>query len=183
MERWPPAYDAEDLLSLIHSIKSDHRSSSFFDLRPTVAQRCQGDIVHLPSGIPVLDSNGDPGVTDHESELWLVVGNTCDFERDLDDLQWTQIVPLLSVGTEADIEPGLLLDFKNYRVSRYFYVPDWRSGQRQEHFLAELPMPVTVDKSAILSAAVHARLSRSAWILLNACLVRFLARDDGRFAA
>jgi hypothetical protein len=32
-------------------------------------------------------------------------------------------------------------------------------------------------------ARVQARLSRAAWILLNACLVRFLARDDGRYAA
>jgi hypothetical protein len=57
-------------------------------------------------------------------------------------------------------------------------------GERWLH-VADLLMPVAIDKRAFAEperpATVQARLSRAAWILLNACLVRFLARDDGRY--
>ena len=183
MERWPAAYDADDLRSLIESVRDRNSHPNFFDLSPTVARRCQGDILTLDSEIPIVDRDGVPATTSHASGLWLLVGNTCDFERDVDDLLWTQIIPIIPIGGDSDIDSDLLQDFRMYRTSRHFYLPDWTGGRPESHHIAEFPMPVTVDKRAILAANVRARLSRSAWILLNACFVRFLARDDGRFVA
>lgn len=183
MEHWPAAYDADDLSSLIESVRDRRSHPNFFDLTPTVARRCQGDVLVLESEIPLIDQQGIPATTSHEGGLWLVIGNTCDFERDIDDLPWTQIVPIIPIGIDDDVDQELLNDFRMYRTSRHFYIPDWTGGNPTFHHIAEFSMPVTVDKRAILGASVEARLSRSAWILLNACFVRFLARDDGRFAA
>jgi hypothetical protein len=42
---------------------------------------------------------------------------------------------------------------------------------------------VTIEKAAFRDdcARVVARLQFPAWALLHACIVRYLARDDGRF--
>ena len=70
-----------------------------------------------------------------------------------------------------------------------FYVPAWSGAVADQFYAADFLRPVPVDKEAFAQesggqrAVVVARLSRVAWILLNACLVRFLARDDGRYDA
>lgn len=137
----------------------------------------------MPSEIPIIDSDSKPALIDNVEEFWLIIGNTCDFERDLTDLRWTQIVPVVPIGNNDSVDAYTLGELKAYRMSRYFYIPDWVATEPVEHFMAELTMPVTVDKQAVLASKVEARMSFSAWILLNACVVRFMARDDGRFAA
>jgi len=74
-------------------------------------------------------------------------------------------------------------DLRRYRPSREFYLPSWDQAEAPEHALvADFLRPCAMDKRAVGSAArVVARLSRRGWLLLNACLVRFQARDDGRF--
>jgi hypothetical protein len=55
---------------------------------------------------------------------------------------------------------------------------------RGRSFAADFLRPVALHKGAVGSSArVVARMTREAWILLHGCLIRFLCRDDGRFAA
>ena len=70
----------------------------------------------------------------------------------------------------------------NYRLSRAFYVPDWRGTRPEPVLAADFLRPVALHKGAIGNqATVVGRVSQLGWMLLHACLVRFLARDDGRF--
>ncbi len=183
MERWPPAYDADDLAKLIRQLRDHQQDHSFYEHYDAMTLRCQGDVIKLGCDIPLIDKSGLPVTMGHEWSLWLVIGNTCDLDRKIEDLPWSQIVPILPLGTEDEVEARLLGDIQNYRPSRFFYLPDWLGRTPPNHYMAEFIKPVTVHKQAIFDSKLEARLSRSAWILLNACFVRFLARDDGRFVA
>lgn len=175
--RWPPVYDAAGLRRMIEDLVNDEAFSVRFwelVLRDGV---CQGDVVHLDSTVPVLDDTGQPALTD-SCKHWLVLGNTCDFSRDAEDVEWTHFAPLVDVGVEPRRE--LLQAYRTYRYSRQFYVPPWPGGD-YSHRVADFTRPVTVHKRAFTDAArVVARMQFPAWVLLNSCLVRYLARDDGR---
>lgn len=181
-ERWPPIYDADTLAEAIEaSFLKTQLEASFYDPDLERAGRyCQGDVLSLPRGVPVIDSDGAPQEID-EFEYWLGIGNTCDFDRAIENVAWTQIVPLLDL---KDATSEQLKAFQAYRTSRQFYVPPWPGGDSSRVFAADFLRPVAIHKGAIgTHARVVARLSREGWILLHGCLIRFLARDDGRFAA
>jgi len=180
-ERWPPVYDAGDLKSAIARLSEGFVAGSrvgFFqseDLGPAV---CQGDVLEFGSPIPVIDESGNI-VIDEESDRGLVIGNTCDFERPVETAAWTQVVPLLPLG---HLVPERQRDQLNYRLSRRFYVPPWTGCVEPVGFVADLLRPVAMHKTAALTVGtVRARLSFEGWMLLHACLARFLCRDDGRF--
>jgi len=178
--KWPPIYDAEDLANAIADLaaRSD-LEAVFFDPVTSGGPYCQGDVLQLTSGAPVIDTDGGPNLVG-EFKYWLAIGNTCDFERELADVAWTQIVPLRDVST-ANAEQ--LATLRAYKPSRRFFVPPWPGLPDGEQYAADLLLPVALHKQAIGSAAqVVARVSRQAWALLHGCLIRFLARDDGRFA-
>lgn len=112
----------------------------------------------------------------------MVVGNTCDFVRDLDTVENTQIVPLINLGDEDTLTSDQRREIRSYDAYRSFYVPPWMPYVRGKYFIADFTRHVTVHKSALTSASrVEARLSFRAWILFHSCIVRFLARDDGRW--
>jgi hypothetical protein len=187
-ERWPPVYDADGLIKMIEELaaRSD-LAAAFYDWRADrsmtpVNDVCQGDIVELPADVPVIGEDGAPIALEHPAGVWLVIGNTCDFDRSVTDARWTQLVPLVDLGGD-DFPNGPAL--KRYMTSRAFYVPAWADGVVGRCCVADLLRPVAVDKRVFASgkARVLARVTRAAWVLLNACLVRFLARDDGRYAA
>ena len=139
---------------------------------------CQGDVVRLPCALPYIDESGAPAATEVESEFWLIIGNTCDFDRDIATIEWTQVVPIDGRAPS----PTQLDSFLKYKPSRTFYLPPWEQPVDDKHFTADLSTPATVHKQAILGhGKVVARLSRQGWVLLHSCLVRFLCRDDGRF--
>lgn len=187
--RWPPVYDADDLVAQIKELttKPDFETV-FYEYRLDRAARpvtdvCQGDVVTLASHVPVIGDDGQPGTISNATGMWMVLGNTCDFERDRHDGRWTQVAPLVDLGG-PDVGQTLRDALRKYSQFRRFYVPPWSDGSEHRYHVVELPLMVSIDKEALLSVAtVRARLSRPAWILLNACLVRFLARDDGRYAA
>lgn len=187
--RWPPVYDADDLVDQIKDLTSrEDFEARFYEWRRDRAtvpldDVCQGDVVELASDVPVMGDDGLPGVISNNTRMWMVLGNTCDFYRDLDDCRWTQIAPLVDLGG-PEPDPALRDALRRYSQFRRFYVPPWRDSAEQSYHVVELPLMVSIDKRAFPEAArVQARLSRPAWVLLNACLVRFLARDDGRYAA
>ncbi len=177
--RWPPVYDAEDLAEEIRELAAaEDFDARFWTLRAIDGTPCQGDVVQLAAEVPLLDETGGPWAADDGIEHWLLIGNTCDFVRDLDKVPYTQLAPIVDVGKASLNE---VRDFRSYLHSRRFYLPPWPSGD-EHHRFADFTRPVTIDKRAFGShARVVARMDHAAWVLLHSCLIRFLARDDGRF--
>ncbi|MEM7607586.1 MAG: hypothetical protein AAF411_19710 [Myxococcota bacterium] len=129
--------------------------------------------------IPVIADDGEPALID-DREHWLVIGNSCDADRTLAEVEWTQIVPLACLGTAEDVGKDRLSQLQHYDAYRGFYVPPWPGGDDQQR-LASFLQPVTLHRGAIgIAAKCVARMQRQAWVLLHACLLRFYARGDGR---
>lgn len=183
-EHWPPIYDAEDLATTIKRlVESNRLVANFFDHAPNNGgSPYQGDIIQLRSGVPLIDRDGQPSVIGDHC-YWMVIGNTCDIAREMTDVTWSQIVPLVYVGADSDLSMEELAALRAYRYSRRFYVPHWSTLTQGCHHVADFLRPAPIHKNALRDVArVEARLNRYSWILLHSCLVRFLARDDGRFA-
>lgn len=90
------------------------------------------------------------------------------------------IAPLLPV--KSDLTAEQLRVLRRYEYYKQFYIPPWADDQDQLHRLADFMQLVTIEKAAFhKSAKLVARLQFPAWALLHACIVRYLARDDGRF--
>jgi hypothetical protein len=178
--RWPPIYDANQLQKLIRDLvaTNDLAMLLYAGSINEGGLICQGDIVRMPCSLPFVDEDCEPSTTEVESEYWLVVGNTRDFDRDIATIPWTQVVPIDDRTPTAEQLDG----FVRYKPSRTFFLPPWEHALGGKHFTADLATPATVHKKALLNhGQVVARLSRQGWVLLHSCLVRFLCRDDGRF--
>lgn len=180
--RWPSIADREDLKKTISKIldagaEFDARFYQTGELVGGIA--CQGDIVQLTSHAPYIDASGEPIVTDAAFDHWMILGNSCDMDRE-DELR-SHIAPLVPLQTAVSDEQ--LRGLRRYEYSRQFYVPAWSDSTEPLHHLVDLMQISTIEKAAFRngSARVVARLQFPAWALLHACLVRFLARDDGRF--
>lgn len=177
-ERWSTAYDAEDLKRMIVEIagRSD-LTSGFYHLLSEGGRLCQGDVLRLRSPVPAVDETGEP-VGLGEVDYWLVIGNTCDFDRE--EVAWAQVAPI-GVISEG-LNPEYLRDFRSFRLNRVFYIPNWEGPEGDRAYYADFLRPVAMHKQAVLEKAeVVARMSRAGWALLHCCLIRFMARDDGRF--
>ena len=183
-ERWPPIYDAGDLARTIREmVDSDRFQDQFYRSEAPLEHICQGDIVRLQTGVPVLAANGQPAIHD-DVTFWMVIGNTCDIVRELADAEWSQLCPLVDLGAWEELSPGERDVLRRYRYSRRFYVPPWSAEVQGRCHVADFLRPVAIHKTALNQvAALQASLTYYSWILLHSCLVRFLARDDGRFAA
>ncbi|MBI5498308.1 MAG: hypothetical protein HY904_25120 [Deltaproteobacteria bacterium] len=105
-ERWPPAYDAEDLLRNVKVLLKDGAIfKKFYASIQGGPAVCQGDIVTLKTELPILDTSGQPATLEQPVERWMVAGNTCDFDRDLSDVEWTILMPLTPL---ADVPSEVL---------------------------------------------------------------------------
>lgn len=172
-EAWGPVYDEEDLLATIR--RAAKLDSKQFYAAMHGPEYCQGDVIELDSAAPVLNAERQPfmyGAFNH----WLVLANTCDIDRDLSDVTWLWIVP---VDVYTDASEDELEAVRSYRVSRHFFLPEWRDGPGGP-LAADFTIAVSLHKTALRGTKVTCRLSQPAWILLHACVVRFLARADGR---
>lgn len=190
-ERWPPVYDWDQLKSQIREIarpemgrqaqEQFYRSEFYAALRTEEPPICQGDVLHVETPWPYIGPEGIPQVELENSGYWLTIGNTCDFVRTETEEPYTQIVPLYDVSEEMD--ESVIPNLRNQPYFRQFYLPPWKQQAKPGSgiYLAQFSEPVAIHKRACRErAAVVARLSRVAWVLLHCCLVRFLARDDGR---
>lgn len=180
--RWPAIYDKESLATAIRHIvdAGPEFDSRFYQLGVSVGgAACQGDVVELRGPAPLIDGGGNAVVTDVEFDHWLVLGNTCDMDR-VDEPR-SLVAPL--VRLLAPISPDHLSVLRRYEYYKQFYVPPWPGAPDQDHRLADFMQLVTIEKAAFRPdcARVVARLQFPAWALLHACIVRYLARDDGRF--
>lgn len=172
------AYDAESLRTQIAALAKHFETGAPFYEKVVDPNPCQGDVIELEAARLFIDRNGE--VARPEESLWLMLGNSCDFERSNEP--FTQLVPVLDVDLASD--SAALDDYAGYRVVRRFYLPEPQPapGQLVRHRVADLMQPVTVEKGIFETgkARIVARLSRDAWILFHGCIVRFLARGDRR---
>ena len=176
--RWPPCYDAEDLKEAIASLSRD-LSVMYTPVNDNQPAWCQGDLVSMTCRAPFIDEDGK-AVAEDEFDYWIIVGNTCDFARTIEVTQFTQLVPVL-IHPICDVTPADLDTLRRYSYCRQFFLPPWHTLEEQRVHIADFTHVVSCDKRAFDNHfRLLARMSRSGWMLLHACLVRFLARDDGR---
>lgn len=181
--RWPPAYDANDLEKSIKELISPRNfPNNFYQIpsRSDFNDLCQGDIVNFNSSVPLIWEDGEV-VEYQDFEHWLVVGNTCDISRSVDSVPFTNIIPIIQEDLNAE-NSALATESQTYKASRRFYLPSWDAESAKQFNLADFTLLTTIHKEAIRSQAlVVARLTYTGWLLLHSCLVRYLARDDGRY--
>ncbi|WP_371196098.1 hypothetical protein [Glaciecola sp. SC05] len=179
-ERWPPVYDAEDLKQTISLLVSPNGSASQLYCLRSQPTACQGDVFELDSSVPLIHEDGKPA-TKGDFKYWLVIGNTCDISRSLEEVEYSQIVPIHTIEGHS-VTSDQRKSFLTYAYSRRFYLPPWEGIDSEAVFFADFTTPVTVHKNVIQDLDKRkATLSHHGWILLHSCLVRFLARDDGRY--
>ena len=147
------------------------------------------------------DELGEVSVNE-EVDFWFVLGNTCDYNRSIDEVPDFLAAPVYAL---PDTTPeDRLRDLRQYRLSREFYLPRWVGAPAEiTGFFADLTKTATLSRRLLerveigqpekkcrflrrrprkrQHAVVVARLSQDAWFLLNAAFVRFFARDDGRY--
>jgi hypothetical protein len=168
--RWPPVYDENDLERTIREIAD---GNGFYQT-PFAAGWCQGDVVELEGALPVIEADGSVGVRDFATRHWLVLGNSCDLDRTIDEVTWTSAVPLLALSQLGRAVEAA----KAYQTQRVFYLPAWPEGVGET--FADFTLISALSRQWLNSQTPIARMRQPSWALLNACLVRYLAREDGR---
>lgn len=177
--RWPPVYDFEELGSQINKLVSREEIFDVFFLSQLSDEiLCQGDILKFPGQFPFVDQDGNIQILEEEYDYWIILGNTCDLQRDLDPPSFTHIVPLVPLVKE-DPE-STISGLRSYDSWKRFYIPNWDSiGELG--FYINFTCICSIDKKCLSkNTELSARLTRTSWVLLHSCLVRYLARDDGR---
>lgn len=181
-DRWPPIYDADQLKETIKKLcKEDNVFKYFYasDGLGKARKPYQGDVIRFLSPVPVIDSDGELSGYGEFSD-WLVIGNTCDIDRDIKDVEYSQIVPIAHISSK-NIRPERKEQFLSYKYSRQFFLPSWSSENEGYVSFADFTLPVSIHKDALFNkTTIQVQMTRIGWMLLHSCLVRFLARDDGR---
>ncbi|MBU0519814.1 hypothetical protein KJ564_12860 [bacterium] len=177
--RWGTIYDADQLKNEIREItKSINLNEDFYYGTIDTGNYFQGDIIHFKASVPIFDISGTPFLYD-SFEFWLIVSNSCDLVRD--EVSWAILVPLICLPKDLDTSDRSA--FTRYKYSRVFFIPHWSDSEDKTGFCANFLLPVIVEKGILNTSNIRkvAQMSRRGWILLHSCLVRFLARDDGRY--
>lgn len=141
----------------------------------------QGDVLRLQTEIPVVDAEGYAAGADPIDE-WLLVSNTCDLARRVEEVPWATMAPVRVLNAEPASEARSAL--QSYRGSyRKFYLPPRAAASGEAHTqYADLSIMVTAHKRALQEAVPLCRLAWPGWVLLHSCLIRLQARPDDRFA-
>ncbi len=177
--RWPPVYDFESLGKEISRLVANSAIFDiFFHTRNLESSLCQGDILKYPGLFPFIDANGDIQVMEEEYDFWAILGNTCDLARELTTPHLSHITPLvpLDLDTPGEVINGL----RSYDSYKKFFIPTWDEAIAPG-FVVDFTYICSVDKKSLLNhAETVARLTFKSWLLFHSCLVRYLARNDGR---
>lgn len=181
--RWATIYDADELKETIKKIvDSEDYYTKFFESAINKDDIFQGDILKIESSLPIIDDNDNIACVGNFL-YWMILGNTCDIKREIKDVPYTQIIPLFNISNDVKTLTLEKRDsLRKYNYTRRFYIPSWPYSDEDIEYFAEFTMPVTIDKIALLNRKTEkvASLTYEGWILFHCCLVRFLARDDGR---
>lgn len=182
--RWPPIYDFEQLGQQIKDLISDGSIfCQFFVHTIDETSLFQGDIVSLKNYPIYIDRDGDIAVIDEEFDYWVILGNTCDLSRNMTSGResvfphLTHVSPLMPIPN--DIPTDILNNLKKYKLYKRVFIPKW--GDEGNDFYIDLTIMNSIEKQCLINRSnVMARLNFKTWVLLHSCLVRYLARDDGR---
>jgi hypothetical protein len=180
--QWPPVYDFETLAAQIKSLVSSYGIFDIFfqNNGPVNVALCQGDVIQFRSPFPLIDEAGDISYLDEGYSSWVIIGNTCDLDRAINDSEYSQVSPLMELAAD---EPGPILEkLKSYRSNRRFFVPSWSSAAHPGYYVDFTKM-CSIHKSCLFNddlVKVSARMSFLSWVLFHSCIVRYLARYDGR---
>lgn len=177
--RWPPVYDFDGLGEEINRLVSSCGIFDQFFLKENLdSNLCQGDILKFPGQFPFIDENGNVAIIDEEYDYWLILGNTCDLHRELPSPHFSHITPLIPL--DMDIPEKVVSGLRSYDSYKKFYIPPWDVSVNKG-FIIDFTLMSSVDKNCLLTLTeLTTRLTRKSWLLLHSCLVRYLARDDGR---
>lgn len=182
--RWPPIYDFEELGQQINKlIKDESIFNQFYELQISNTELFQGDIIGFNGNPIYIDKDGDVSIIDEDYDFWIILGNTCDLSRTISPSNntvfphLTHISPLIPIP--SDTPPDIVGNFKKYKFYKRIFVPNWVTAQYD--YYVDLTMINSIEKQCLIDRSkVVARLRYETWILLHSCLVRYLARDDGR---
>jgi len=53
------------------------------------------------SRFPIIDSDGDISTIKEDFEFWILLGNTCDLERNISDIEFSHIAPLKELNSNT----------------------------------------------------------------------------------
>ena len=182
--RWPPVYDFDELGQQIKDLINDGSIfHQFFVPQINETELFQGDIVSLKNDPVYIDKDGDIAIIDGGFDHWVILGNTCDLARNLtadgDSAlpHLTHISPLIPVP--QDTPTNILNNLKKYKLYKRVFIPRW--GNEENDFYIDLTIMNSIEKQCLIDhSEITARLNFKTWLLLHSCLVRYLARDDGR---
>ncbi|MCK6512815.1 hypothetical protein L6R29_23045 [Myxococcota bacterium] len=183
--RWPPPTDAKELnTSISKAVEDGSIFGSFYESpkhgQPTL---CQGDII-LPKSLEIalIDEEGEIIAAEVPNIYrWMLLGNTCDFTREISKNPWTQIVPIIKQEeTNKENSQKALDEFRGYKPFKSFYLPPWPGSEPSGIYKADLTMPVTIHKNALREQLPEARMTQKAWYLFSCVLLRYFVRGDGR---
>ena len=178
-KRWQPIYDFDELQEQIKNIIQNDYKEDFYTTSLDIASLFQGDIVVIDKKFVYLNQDGKHQA-EYFSEYYMIIGNSCDFDRSIKDLPYTNIIPLQRI--EIDIPKDILNGLKKFQNYKHMYLPNF-DNSNDEYFI-DFTKIMTVSKEYLLNQNISsikiAELTFESWILLHACIVRYFARDDGR---
>jgi hypothetical protein len=182
--RWPPVYDFNQLGQQIKDLIDDGSLfDQFFVSNCDGTDFFQGDIVSLKSTPAYIDKDGDIAIIDEDFSYWVILGNTCDLSRSPETVygvavpHLTHITPLMPIP--HNIPANVLGNLRKYKLYKRIFIPGWKSEGND--FFMDLTVMSSIEKQCLTNHShVIARLNFKTWLLLHSCLVRYLARDDGR---
>lgn len=177
IEEWPTVYDFHELQKQISEIARSHYSKGFYTLfeKPEL---CQGDIVYIEKKFLYIDKDGNYAAEEY-TNYWIIVGNTCDIARSIEDIAFTNIIPILKF--DEDVPSRILSGIKNFQNYKSMYIPNF--NEDSNNYYVDFTKIMTISKEYLLkdvNAIKKKELTYASWILFHSCLLRYLVRDDGR---
>ncbi len=183
--RWPPIYDEIQLENQIKELATRDAIEKWFFAPDTdaVTGWCQGDLLVFDALLPELNDQLRPFAKERHS-LWVLLSNTCDLDRKIEDNPWAIVAPIMALGIPTEIPKDKKQSLEHFKTVRQMYWPHWPSIEStQSPFLwcLDWTRVCNLDRRALNLVKRRSQLSTYGWVLFHCALVRFLARDDGRF--
>lgn len=181
--RWGQVYSLDDVQSEIRRLLDTNQiANGFWSPGPQKLPPAQGDVIRLDAALPVM-SAANPSIhfPGDQYEYWMVLSNSCDLARDREDVPWMHVVPVVCLGTVSELKAEELSSVKSYMAYRQFYLPPWAKAVEESVYVADFIQNASLERRPMFEGIeICASVHLYSWFLLNACLVRYLARDDGR---
>lgn len=180
MIRWPTIYDFDQLKNQIKRIVDSNYIRDFYTLSINEKELYQGDVLYLDKKFAFLNAEGNFEAVKF-TRYWVILGNSCDFSREVKDLPYTNIAPLQSI--EKEIPEYIVTGLKNFQNYKRMYFPN--VGDDNLEYFLDFTQTMTISKQFLENFGIDKlkkrELTHQGWVLLHSCLIRYFTRDDGRF--